>query len=942
MANSSAMTRLVSFFSKVVLAFIALIIILILALPIGFYGMALFLEPTLPSVNEIKKAEFEMPLQIYTSDEKLIGLYGNRMSMPVERDDIPEKMVQAFLSAEDAAFYEHTGISVKGLGRALTEALTDDESQTGGSTITMQVAKNYFLTPKRTLNRKLTELFLARKIEEELTKDEIMTLYVNKIYLGEGAYGIQAAARKYFSKTLDTLTIAESAMIAGLPKAPSAYNPVVNPERALKRRNWIIGQMLRYGYITQAEHDEAIAAPIGLNVYEKQTDLRLPYISEMARYSLVNQYGSRVMNSGWKVKLTVNSNTQKRATRAVQNHLIRYDKRHGWRGAEGNIEKGNLLANYRAVGSMYPAQVTKVMRQSFEAKLKNGDTITVPWSGMGWAKKYINANRVGDYPSSASKIVSEGDIVRVTPNGNSWKLNQIPKVQASLVSVEPETGKLIALVGGYDYDYSKFNRATDAWRQPGSTIKPLIYAAAIEKGYTPESLISDDQLKVGDWKPRNSDGTYRGMLSLRQGLYLSRNLVSIRLLNSVGISNARLLLDQFGLDKEKLPNGLSLALGTGQASPLQMATAYSTFANGGYRIQPYFIEQIYAFDNKLLYQANPQRACASCFNDILTDLNKANETKNKDAAKTTANNKSTSNQANTTTNDKALNDKQKNTDETRTPILSNARFLDDRIKSLAPNYKRAEQAPRILSENAANSIANIMRDVIQVGTGQNAKRMGRLDIGGKTGTTNDYRDAWFAGFHPTISTVVWVGFDKPSTLGRYGYGGKLALPVWVDFMAPQLGGKPYQWVEEETLEEYKRDQKNTDNTNNDTGTNAINSRLPEVEVPTTVNTTGEGGNLEAASEDEPTTVQKDKTENTQTQTTAQPAANKKKLGEENTGQANKPEPQTNAPNKPSNPLVTQQSTPVQKSVTSIANTDNTPKDINTKPTTNQANSTVSE
>ncbi len=599
-------------FLKIALAFIALFLILLLAFPIGFYGMALYMEPNLPSIKELKTAPKQMPLQIYSSDNQLIGNYGNRMSLPVAYEDIPKEMIQAFLAAEDEYFFEHSGISVKGLGRAVTQLLTEDSSQTGGSTITMQVAKNYFLTPEQTFKRKLTELFLSRKIEQKLSKDEILSLYVNKIYLGEGAYGIKAAAKKYYSKSLEHLTIAETAMLAGLPKAPSAYNPVVNPKRALTRRNWILKRMLTLGYINKKQYKEAVESPIGLHVYKNKLDNEeMKYISEMVRISLVNQFGSQVMNSGWKVRLTIDSKTQEKADTIMRKHLLRYDRVRGWRGPEA---KNKPLANFNSFLNMHPVKVTKVNRSSFEAVRKSGKKITVPWSGMGW-RRYRSANGAGGYFGSPASMVEKGDIVRVSPRGNSWKLVQVPKIQGSLVSLNPEDGSVIALVGGFHFLYSKFNRATDAWRQPGSTIKPLIYSAALEKGYTPHSLILDSPLKIGNWRPKNSDGRYYGAMPLRQALYLSRNLVSIRLLRSIGMSGTLNLLDQFGLDKEKLPTTLSLALGAGKATPLQMATAYSTFANGGHRIQPYLIKQIYDFDNNVLYQANPAVACALCKND---------------------------------------------------------------------------------------------------------------------------------------------------------------------------------------------------------------------------------------------------------------------------------------------------------------------------------------
>ncbi|MGP5316029.1 penicillin-binding protein 1A [Psychrobacter faecalis] len=799
MTKKNATARLIHFLVGLFIACLALALILALAVPIGFYGMAMYLAPTLPSTQEIKTANLEMPLQIYSSDDKLIGQYGNRLSLPVTFEEIPEGLTHAFLAAEDATFFQHSGISITGLGRAVTEVVTDDESQTGGSTITMQVAKNYFLSPERTLNRKLTELFLARKIEDELSKNDILTLYVNKIYLGEGAYGIRAAAKKYYSKSLDNLTVAEMAMLAGLPKAPSKYNPVANPSRALTRRNWIIGRMNELGYITKAQHDEAINAPIGINLYQEKLDMNMPYLAEMTRSALVERYGEQVMNGGWRVRLTVDSEAQKAAEKAILTGLVAYEHRHGWRGPEAN---GEPLEKFRRYSNMLPAKVTKVNSRSFEAILQSGESVTVNWSGMSWARKYISADRIGYFPSNASQIVSKNDIVRLIPAANgSWQLSQIPDVQGSLVSLNPETGAVRALVGGFDFNHSKFNRALQGWRQPGSTIKPLVYTAALEKGYRPDSIVSDRPIQVGDWKPKNSDQRFLGDITLRRGLYLSRNLVSIRLLQAIGISDARNLLDEFGLDKEKLPTTLSLALGTGQATPLQMATAYATFANGGHRIQPYFIDQIYNYDNKLLFQANPQQACALCFNEQLDDLNKKLiedyeakvEEENKALEKKSDSNLKAENSTNST-EDSPVKDVSIKDSKALDVEVYDASPDSDRLKAPVLQYVRAEQAPRILKPRVAFEMADILRDVIQRGTAVRAKALGRDDIGGKTGTTNEAKDAWFAGFHPTNATVVWMGFDQPSTLGRREYGGVAALPVWMDFMKAQLKNTPHQWV----------------------------------------------------------------------------------------------------------------------------------------------------
>ncbi len=839
MTKKNVTAKLIHFLVGLFIACLALVVILALAVPVGFYGMAMYLSPTLPSTQEIKKASLEMPLQIYSSDDKLIGQYGNRLSLPITFDEIPKDLTRAFLAAEDSSFFQHSGISIKGLGRAVTEVVTDDDTQTGGSTITMQVAKNYFLSSERTLNRKLTELFLARKIEDELSKNDILTLYVNKIYLGEGAYGIRAAAKKYYSKSLDNLTIAEMAMLAGLPKAPSKYNPVANPSRALTRRNWIVGRMHELGYIDESQRDEAINSPIGLNLYQEKLDVNMPYLAEMARYSLVNRYGEQVVNGGWRVRLTVHSEAQIAAESAVLKGLIDYDHRHGWRGAEANDEP---LENFTRYGNMYPAKVTKVNSRSFDALMPSGENVTVNWSGMSWARKYFSADRFGNLPSNATQIVSDNDIVRLTPttNGN-WQLAQVPDVQGSLVSLNPDSGALEALVGGFDFNHSKFNRALQGWRQPGSTIKPLVYTAALEKGYSPDSIVSDRPIQVGEWQPKNSDGRFLGDITLRRGLYLSRNLVSIRLLQAVGISDALTLLDQFGLDKEKLPTTLSLALGAGQATPLQMATAYATFANGGHRIQPYFIEQIYNYNNKLLFQANPQQACASCFNEQLEDRNEELVKDYDDLTKDQADGIiDTDTDTDTDTNDSANRD-----DNTLIDLdIYNASPAADRLKAPVIQYVTATQAPRILKPKVAYDMASILRDVVQRGTAVRARALNRDDIGGKTGTTNEAKDAWFAGFHPTNATVVWIGFDQPSTLGRREYGGVAALPVWMDFMRAKLKDTPRQWVSVDNKSKSKKQKQRTiemtddivpDEEETDNATKPVKLKTQQRRIPEPVN-----------------------------------------------------------------------------------------------------------
>jgi len=737
--------------------FFLLIIIILVAIPMGFYGMYLYIAPSLPEMSSLKKAPLLKPLQVYSADNQLIAEYGGKLSVPVEYKQIPPHFIHAFLAAEDSSFFEHSGISFKGLGRAVSESVTGSNVQTGGSTITMQVAKNYYLSPERTLKRKLTEVFLARKIEQNLSKEEILSLYVNKIFLGKNAYGIAAAAKIYYDKSLDQLSVAQMAMIAGLPKAPSKYNPVVNPERALERRNWILGRMLQLGYLKQAEYEKAVAEPINLSMPDRGLSNRFPYVGEMVRSELVEKFGEQAIDSGYKVYTTVNSQRQQYAEDAVQKGLEDYDRRHGWRGAEAHDKP---LKQFIPYANTYPAKVIKVGSNSFDAKMQDGSTVTVPWSGMSWARKYINANAVGGAPSRASQIVTVKDIIRLRPNENktAWSLVQTPKAQGQLIAINPNDGSIEAVVGGYNFYQSKFNRAIQGWRQPGSTIKPFIYALALERGMTPYTMVNDSPITIGRWTPKNSDGRYLGMIPLRRALYLSRNTVSVRLLQSVGVERARQLLMDFGLQEDQIPRNFTIALGTPQVLPVQMATGYAAIANGGYRIQPHFISRIEDAYGKTIYEAAPEYACIPCINQKETVANTA-----------------------TTPDDEAIEGTNITVDEVQTPLS----------KEEQSKYR---QAQRILKSQSAFDMANILRDVIVHGTGRAALKIGRDDIGGKTGTTNDAKDAWFAGFNGKLVAIAWVGFDQPSTLGRREYGGIAALPVWTGFMGKALKDTPSAWV----------------------------------------------------------------------------------------------------------------------------------------------------
>ncbi|WP_084349646.1 penicillin-binding protein 1A [Moraxella oblonga] len=808
MSQKNYTVRLISFVVSLILAFFALVLVLILAFPIGFYGMALYLEPSLPNIKELKTMQLQMPLQIYTADGKLIGQYGNTFSLPATYEELPKPLIQAFLAAEDDTFFEHTGISVKGLGRAIKEVVTDDDSQTGGSTITMQVVKNYFLSPERTIERKLTEMFIARKIENKMTKDEIMTLYVNKIYLGEGAYGVKAAARRYYSKSLENLTIAEMAMLAGLPKAPSQYNPVKNEARALERRNWIVGRMFEKGFITKQQRDEAINAPTGLHMYQETLDENMPYIAELARQTLVDKFGEKVMDSGWRVQLTIDTKKQRMAENAVSAGLTRYEPSvmaRGYRGVEAL--EGNLVYFKKFSNGMQPAQITKVTNSGFTAVLQNGETITLP-KVTKWNERHVGTNRYEGNGNSKNtpKEIKVGNIVRVIKDGGVWRITQPRRIQGALASLNPENGALIAVVGGMDFNQSKFNRATQGYRQPGSTIKPLIYAAALEyTELTPNSYISN-KCNFGRWCPKG--GGKSGSVPMYVALSRSLNIHSANIMRTTEIKKPGIthqVLSQMGLEKERLENtGYTLALGATDATPLQMATAYTTFVNGGHRIQPYVIERIYNFNSETIYQASPVRACAICFNKELVKTNTALL----DAF--------TKQQA-------ELAEKNKNN-----PVVDerDGQAKYDRLKpKQAIQYKSAEQAPRILSHKTAYNMATMLRGVIAGGTGKDANF--RSDIGGKTGTTNLAKDVWFIGVHPTNSAAVWMGYDRPSSLGPHAFGGKLALPIWRSYMSAELAGKPIKWVDKEDVSKIEKTTSKIVNITDD-NVNDINKVLKEL------------------------------------------------------------------------------------------------------------------
>ncbi len=778
---------IVRFISKIF--FWGSITVICLAL-ITIAGLSLYLNPKLPSVESLRSIQLQTPLQIYSADHKLIAEFGEKRRKPIIIEKVPPLFIKAILAAEDDRFEKHHGVDIKGLMRASLQLVTTGSIQTGGSTITMQVAKNYFLSRERTFSRKFNEILLALQIEQELSKQEILELYVNKIYLGNRAYGIQAAALVYYGKDINELNVAQLAMIAGLPKAPSSYNPLANAERALVRRNWILQRMLKLGYIDQPVYQEAKAQPLTAAYHGLVPELEAPYVAEMVRSELLESYSAEdLYTSGLRVFTTINSQLQQSANAAVIKGLLAYDRRHGYRGAEQSIlldidnplqSAHQAIDKLAPVGPLLPAVVLEVFPDRVVALIEPDQQIEIPWSGLKWARPYLSNNARGPTPENAYDIVKMGDIIRVNKAGDDqWVLAQIPRIQSAFVSISPSNGALLALVGGFDFQHSKFNRATQAARQPGSNFKPFIYAAALENGFTAASMINDapvvfnDELLESSWRPENYSGKFFGPTRLRKALYKSRNLVSIRLLNAVGIKKAVNYVQRFGFTASQLPKDLSLALGSAEFTPYEIATGYAVFANGGYKIEPYVVDRIENHHGEQLFRANPKTVCMTCnrAEDDLTNQRNDRERLLEEALQQELGGLT----------------QQTATDEEH-PHSTNTSIDLDLPTSQPVSAEQRPSAEQIVEPRIAYIINSILKDVIRVGTGRRARVLGRTDLAGKTGTTNDQKDAWFSGFNQNIVATVWVGFDQPQTLGKREVGGYAALPVWIDFMSKALAG----------------------------------------------------------------------------------------------------------------------------------------------------------
>lgn len=675
-------------------------------------GVYFYMAIRLPDVGQLKDMGLQLPLRVFTSDGKLIGEFGEKKRIPVTLNQVPKTLIQAILDTEDQRYYEHRGVDFIGLIRAAKNLAASGKRTQGASTITMQVARNFFLNREKTFSRKINEMLLAFKIDRTFSKEEILELYLNKIYLGQRAYGVAAAAQVYYGKQLNELSLAQIATLAGLPQAPSRDNPIINPAGARERRNHVLQRLLENRHIDLASYNAAIAAPIAARYHELQTEVQAPYVAEMARDAVVAKYGDAAYDNGIKVYTTIDSHLQEAANQALHDGILAYDQRHGYRGPEKHFSSAsqNLwrrqLLNIPVYSDLLPAAVIGFTPERLSVLTPTGTTVEVPRDGFAWANPQLTA----------------GDVVRVyRGNNGQWHLAQVPKIEGSIVSLNPKNGAILALSGGFSYAESNYNRAIQAGRQSGSGFKPFVYSAALNKGYTLASVINDAPVVLFDsgsrtlWRPQNDTERFYGPTRLRTALIESRNVVSVRLLQAMGISYTVSYLKKFGFEGAEIPASPSLVLGTGTLTPLKLVDGYAVFANGGYLVTPYFVTNIVDKNNHILQQTLPA----------------------------------------TVPEEKAAN----------LPI-----------------------APRVITPQNAYIITSALKDVITQGTAKKAASLRRADLAGKTGTTNDYDDAWFTGYNSDIATTVWMGFDQPAS--TYEHGAQAALPVWMQFMEVALAGKP--------------------------------------------------------------------------------------------------------------------------------------------------------
>jgi penicillin-binding protein 1A len=680
--------------------------------------------PRLPSLDVLTDYRPKMPLRVFAADGQLIGEFGEERRSFMRIQEVPVLMKEAVLAAEDDRFYQHSGIDYVGVMRAAVGNIVSGHARSGASTITMQVAKNFFLSSEKTFSRKFNEALLAFKIEHALSKDQILELYFNQIYLGQRAYGFAAASQAYYGKSIKDLSVAEMAMLAGLPKAPSAYNPIVNPARARLRQQYVLRRMHELNFISQEQYDNALAEKLHVAGQGAEASMPAQYVAEMVRQAMYDRYRDQAYTQGFRVFTTVDSKHQQWAFDALRAGLMDYDRRHSYRGPEGFVDLSGLegddriealdeaLAEIRDSGDLQPGVVLEASSRAVKVYLRGGQEVSVSGRGLDFARRALSSKL------TPAQQLRPGAVVRVRAESKGdWSIGQMPEVEGAFVSMDTRTGAIKSLVGGFDFNRSSFNHVTQAWRQPGSTFKPFIYSAGIERGFTPSTLINDAPLTIDPqalggqrWEPKNDDGKFAGMIPMRRALALSKNLVSIRVLMAIGTDYAQQYIQRFGFAAKQHPAYLTMALGAGSATPLQMAEGYSTFANGGYRIRSYFIDRIEDVNGRVLAKTAPTVA--------------------------------------------------------------------------------GQNAPQAIDPRNAFIMTSMMKDVVRFGTANRAMTLGRQDLAGKTGTTSDFRDAWFAGFNPNLAAVVWVGYDQPRSLGRYGYGGTAALPIWINYMANALKGMP--------------------------------------------------------------------------------------------------------------------------------------------------------
>jgi penicillin-binding protein 1A len=724
-----------------------------------------YLSPSLPSVGAMRRVELQVPLRVYSRNGGLIAQIGEQRRIPVTYEQIPLLVREAFVAAEDDQFFQHRGIDYLAVLRAAFVNLVSAEKAQGASTITQQAARNMFLTLDKTWHRKLAELFVTLRMEGEFSKQEILGLYLNVIFFGQRAYGVAAAAETYFGKSLDQLTVSELATLAGIPQAPSRFNPITNPEFAGARRAYVLRRMRVLGFIDEATAVTAAKEPVRARAHGPLFDIDAPYIAEMARLEIRTRFGAAAESAGYKVYTTIDGRLQTAANRAVRVGLIEYDRRHGWRGPAGRADIGSasrdaqfeeLLGEYSGAGILSPAIVVSVAERSARVYVKARGFAQIGWDGLSWARSEERAGAAAAAaPKAASDVLAPGDVVYVVTDAKgAAQLAQIPEAQSALVALDPDDGSVAALVGGFDYYTNKYNRVTQARRLPGSGFKPFLYSAALENGFTPATVLLDAPIVLEGngletaWRPENSSGQFGGPTRLREALVRSRNLVSIRLLRAMGTDYSIDYITRFGFTKTELPNNLTLALGTLQTTPLELVTGYATFANGGFRVQPYFIDRIENAAGEIVWHAAPRIACDECTRAVhLSDL--------------------------TLGGDPATALREADT------LRGGHEFL--------PAERLAE---RVISPQNAYLMTDMMADVIRHGTGRRALALGRSDLAGKTGTTNEAKDTWFNGFTPHLVATVWVGFDQERSLGEAEEGAKTALPIWMHFKREALKGVP--------------------------------------------------------------------------------------------------------------------------------------------------------